>query len=145
MHGPRKSGGENSPGRGNEEQDAQSARYREAAVNGENRRDPWHRRQDEKKTVKKSARKRHARPCAKQRKEENPDTNPGIDIEIETGIGGRKLCAGRRTDEEAQRRRYSRTALRKKSGEPTAARHQSFTMALKPRPSRPFLATSAAL
>src|SRR5258708_13477904 len=105
MNGPSKTAGENPPGRGDQEQDAPSARYREAAVNGENRRDPWHRRQDEKKTVKKSAPKRHARPCAKQSKEENPDTNPAIDIEIETGIGERKRCAGHAADHQPQRPR----------------------------------------
>src|SRR5258705_369748 len=124
---------------------APSARYREATVQSKNRCNPWHRRQDKKKPVKKSASKRHSRPRAKQQKEENPNANPGINTEIETGIGERKRGAGCGSNYETQSRWYFPTGLRTKVGEPTAPRHQCFTMALKPAPSRPFLAASAAL
>jgi len=70
---PSKSASENSPSNGDQEQDAPSARYREATVQSKNRCNPWHRRQDKKKPVKKSAPKRRSRSRAKQQKEENPN------------------------------------------------------------------------
>src|SRR6266481_5871688 len=62
VYGPSKTANENSPGNGDQKQDAPSARDREATMNGKNRRNPRHRRQNEKKSVKESTRKRHARP-----------------------------------------------------------------------------------
>src|ERR1700674_1909257 len=94
--------------------------------------------------MKKSTPKRNARPCAKEARKENPDANPRRDTAMETGVGDRKRGSGRCGDYETQARRYFRTGLRTKIGEPTAATHQSFTMALKPAPTSPFLATSAA-
>src|SRR5207302_7426129 len=81
---------------------------------------------------------------AEQRKEENSNANPGIDAEAETGVGERKRSAGNGGDNETKARRDFRTGLRAKIGEPTAPRHQCFTIAVKPASSRPFLAASAA-
>src|SRR5439155_27067902 len=86
----------------------------------------------------------HTGTRAEQRKEENTNTNPGIDAEVETGVGERKRCPGNGGDNKTKARRDFRTGLRAKIGEPTARRHQCFTMALKPASSRPLLAPSAA-
>src|SRR2546430_17438478 len=59
VYGPSKTANENSPGNGDQKQEAPSARYREATMNGKNRRNPRHRRQDEKKSMKKPTPKRH--------------------------------------------------------------------------------------
>src|SRR5438093_1469289 len=94
--------------------------------------------------VKLAARKRHAGTHAEQRKEENPNANPGIDTEVETSVRERKRSAGNGGNNKTKARRDFRTGLRAKIGEPTAPRHQCFTMALKPASSRPLLAPSAA-
>jgi hypothetical protein len=65
VYRPSKTANENSPGNGDQKQEAPSARYREATMNGKNRRNPRDRRQDEKKTMKKSTPKRRESPCAK--------------------------------------------------------------------------------
>ncbi len=48
LNGPSKSSDKNSPGHGDQEQDAPSAGYGEAAVNSKNRGDPRHGRKNEK-------------------------------------------------------------------------------------------------
>src|SRR5712691_9661815 len=98
VYGPSKTANKNSPGNGDQKQEAPSARYREATMNGEYRRNPRHRRQDEKKSMKKSTPKRHERPGAKDGREENPDANPRIDTEMEAGVGERKRGSGCSSD-----------------------------------------------
>jgi hypothetical protein len=63
---------------------------------------------------------------------------------MKTAVGERKHGTGHSARYKTLSSRQFRTGPRTKMGEPTAPRHQCFTMALKPAPSRPFLAAAAA-
>src|SRR6266853_6242967 len=144
VDGPGKTAAKYSPGNSDQQQETPSACQRDAAVDGENRRNPRQCRQDEERSVNKPATECHAGTRAEQGNKENRNANPGVDAEVETGVGERKRSAGNGGDNKTKARRNFRSGLRAKIGEPTAPRHQCFTMALKPASSRPFLAASAA-
>src|SRR6266852_3043651 len=113
-------------------------------MNRQNLRNPRHRSKYKKQPMEESASECHTRPRAEQRKEQNPYANPRIDTQIETGEGERKPGPRYRANHKTQTRWRFHAGLRVKVGEPAAHGHQCFTMALKPEPSRPFLAASAA-
>src|SRR5690348_2620831 len=87
----------------------------------------------------------HERPRYEKRHHQDSHAYPGIDAEIQAGVGKRKRRAGNRGDKKPHPGWNFASGMRAKKVKPNPPRHQCFTIALNPANSRPFLAFSTAL
>src|SRR4029077_12515275 len=126
-----------------EQQNGYAACARKAAVNGEDGGNPRHGEQHEEQGVHKSAGERDAGPRVKKNNEQNADAQPGINAEIKSRVGKGQGRSGNGSADDSKGGGSLCAERRTKVRGPYPQRHQCFTMALKPAPSRPFFAASA--
>src|SRR5215472_10145989 len=143
-HSPGEAANQHAPRRGDQQQYAPAASNRQAAMDAQDRGNPRHRREHKKQRVYEAARKSNQRTRSKQNDEKHADTNKRIDAEIKSGERKGKRRSGCGRYNQAQPVRDFRSGFRSYQTAPKIRRHQCFTIALKPAPSRPFRAASAA-
>src|ERR1700674_1365518 len=144
IHDPAKTPDENAPSGGDEKQHAPATGSRETSMHRKNSGNPGNGSKHKQQSMKKTATKRHPRARSKKNNEKDANANPRIDAEMRPDEGERQCRTGDATDADTQSGRQFRSGLRTKIIQPTALRHQCFTMALKPARSWPFFAGSAA-
>src|SRR4029077_2652552 len=140
---PGESAGEYAHNRSDEKQNRPAADARKAAVNREHGGDPGHGSKNENERVDEAASKGDGQARVQNDDEEKADAKPRVDAEVKSGVGKRQRRAGDGGAEQAKSGGGSRPRVRWEKMSPGAQRHQCFTIALKPAPSRPFLAASA--
>ena len=129
--------------RSDQKQNRPPADAGEAAVNGEHGGDPGHGSKDEKERVDEATSESDGRARVQNDDEEKPNAKPGIDAEIKSCVGKRQRRARDSGADQAKSGGSGWSRVRWEKMSPRTKRHQCFTIALKPAPSRPFLAASA--